>query len=177
MEVVWQSWNRMPLFSFSFLTNSSGPGITFPEFRNLTTLSLLPLVNNCFSLSSFFQSLLSFLWIGAQFPQVKFLSYGRILTLHYYFLLMCFLFSLGFLVFHLLYLPTHSSYFLKLFCRFLLSFSISLSSLSNSPLVPLFLILLIIVCCIALIPLRISGFYFSKLFLQESIRHFSFLGF
>merc|ERR1712210_320937 len=82
------------------------------EIRNLTTLSLLPLVNNCFSLSSFFQSLLYFLWMGAQFPQVKFLSYGRILTLHYYFLLMCFLFSLGFLVFHLLYLPTHSSYFL-----------------------------------------------------------------
>ena len=63
------------------------------EIRNLTTLSLLPLVNNCFSLSSFFQSLGSFLWIGAQFPQVKFLSYGRILTLHYYFLLMCILFS------------------------------------------------------------------------------------
>ena len=32
------------------------------EIRNLTTLSLLPLVNNCFSLSSFFQSLLYFLW-------------------------------------------------------------------------------------------------------------------
>jgi len=66
------------------------------EIRNLTTLSLLPLVNNCFSLSSFFQSLLSFLWIGAQFPQVKFLSYGRILTLHYYFLLMCILFSFSY---------------------------------------------------------------------------------
>ena len=89
------------------------------EIRNLTTLSLLPLVNNCFSLSSFFQSLLYFLWIGAQFPQVKFLSYGRILTLHYYFLLMCFLFSLGFLVFHLLYLPTHSSYFHIIFYYFL----------------------------------------------------------
>merc|ERR1712037_35591 len=62
------------------------------EVRNLTTLSLLPLVNNCFSLSSFFQSLLSFLWIGAQFPQVKFLSYARILTLYYYFLLLCILF-------------------------------------------------------------------------------------
>ena len=49
--------------------------------------------NNGFSLSSFFLSLLSFLWIGAQFPQEKFLSYGRILTLHYYFLLMCILFS------------------------------------------------------------------------------------
>merc|ERR1739838_221370 len=62
------------------------------EVRNLTTLSLLPLVNNCFSLSFFFQSFLSFLWIGAQFPQVKFLSYARILTLYYYFLLMCILF-------------------------------------------------------------------------------------
>ena len=49
--------------------------------------------NNGFSLSSFFLLFLSFLWIGAQFPQEKFLSYGRILTLHYYFLLMCILFS------------------------------------------------------------------------------------
>ena len=48
------------------------------------------------SLSSLFLSSLSFLWIGAQFPQEKFLSYGRILTLHYYFLLMCILMSLGF---------------------------------------------------------------------------------
>merc|ERR1711933_234680 len=64
----------------------------FGEFRNLTTLCLL--FFNGFSLSSFFLSLLSFLWIGAQFPQEKFLSYGRILTLHYYFLLMCILFSL-----------------------------------------------------------------------------------
>jgi ubiquinol-cytochrome c reductase cytochrome b subunit len=53
----------------------------FGEIRNLTTLCLLPLVNNGFSLSSFFLSLLSFLWIGAQFPQEKFLSYGRIFTL------------------------------------------------------------------------------------------------
>ena len=72
------------------------------EIRNLTTLSLLPLVNNCFSLSSFFQSLLSFLWIGAQFPQEKFLSYGRILTLHYYFLLMCILFSFSNIFFGIL---------------------------------------------------------------------------
>ena len=66
----------------------------FGEIRNLTTLCLLN--NNGFSLSSFFLSLLSFLWIGAQFPQEKFLSYGRILTLHYYFLLMCILFSFTF---------------------------------------------------------------------------------
>merc|ERR1711910_145914 len=65
----------------------------FGEIRNLTTLSLLPLVNNCFSLSFFFLSFLSFLWIGAQFPQVKFLSYARILTSYYYFLLMCILFT------------------------------------------------------------------------------------
>merc|ERR1711964_346259 len=64
----------------------------FGEIRNLTTFCLLPLVNNCFSLSFFFQSFLSFLRIGAQFPQVKFLSYARILTLYYYFLLMCILF-------------------------------------------------------------------------------------
>merc|ERR1711902_447085 len=63
----------------------------FGEIRNLTALCLLN--NNGFSLSFFFLSLISFLWIGAQFPQEKFLSYGRILTLHYYFLLMCFLFS------------------------------------------------------------------------------------
>merc|ERR1712141_411201 len=65
----------------------------FGEIRNLTTLCLLPLVNNGFSLSFFFLSFLSFLWIGAQFPQEKFLSYARILTLYYYFLLMCILFS------------------------------------------------------------------------------------
>ena len=66
----------------------------FGEIRNLTTLCLLK--NNGFSLSqsSFFLSSLSFLWIGAQFPQEKFLSYGRILTLDYSFLLMCIFFSL-----------------------------------------------------------------------------------
>merc|ERR1712151_208129 len=60
------------------------------EVRNLTTLCLLN--NNSFSLSLFFLSFLSFLWIGAQFPQEKSLSYARILTLYYYFLLMCILF-------------------------------------------------------------------------------------
>merc|ERR1712217_743501 len=62
----------------------------FGEIRNLTTFCLLN--NNSFSLSSFFLSVLIFLWIGAQFPQEKFLSYARILTLYYYFLLMCILF-------------------------------------------------------------------------------------
>merc|ERR1712151_747818 len=63
----------------------------FGEIRNLTTLCLLN--NNGFSLSFFSLSSLSFLWIGAQFPQEKFLSYARILTLDYYFLLMCIFFS------------------------------------------------------------------------------------
>merc|ERR1712127_1042663 len=65
----------------------------FGEIRNLTTFTRLMDYNNGFSISSFFLSLLSFLWIGAQFPQEKFLSYGRILTLDYYFLLMCILLS------------------------------------------------------------------------------------
>merc|ERR1712161_72319 len=67
----------------------------FGEIRNLTTFVRLMDCNNGFSLSFFFFSFLSFLWIGAQFPQEKFLSYGRILTLYYYFLLMCILFSTG----------------------------------------------------------------------------------
>merc|ERR1711948_104277 len=52
----------------------------FGEVRNLTTFTRLN--NNGFSLS-----FLSFLWTGAQFPQEKFLSYARILTFYYYFLL------------------------------------------------------------------------------------------
>merc|ERR1712231_16678 len=65
----------------------------FGEIRNLTTFTRLMDCNNGFSLSFFFGLFLSFLWIGAQFPQEKFLSYARISTLHYYFLLMCILFS------------------------------------------------------------------------------------
>merc|ERR1712167_90917 len=61
----------------------------FPEIRNLTTFTRLVDCNNGFSISFFFLSFLSFLWIGAQFPQEKFLSYARVLTLYYYFLLMC----------------------------------------------------------------------------------------
>merc|ERR1711937_23838 len=61
----------------------------FGEIRNLTTFTRLMDCNNGFSLSFFFSLFLSFLWIGAQFPQEKFLSYARILALDYYFLLMC----------------------------------------------------------------------------------------
>ena len=95
--------NRLMVFGIMFISyflslTSIFTFFFFGEIRNLTTFCLLPLVNNGFSLSSFFLSLLSFLWIGAQFPQEKFLSYGRILTLHYYFLLMCILFSNFFLL-------------------------------------------------------------------------------
>ena len=76
---------------FIILLTSIFTFFIFGEIRNLTALCLLN--NNGFSLSSFFLCSLSFLWIGAQFPQEKFLSYGRILTLHYYFLLMCILLS------------------------------------------------------------------------------------
>merc|ERR1712179_690402 len=65
----------------------------FGEIRNLTTFTRLVYCNSCFSITFFFLGFLSFLWIGAQFPQEKFLSYARILTLYYYFLLMCILFS------------------------------------------------------------------------------------
>merc|ERR1712160_56398 len=64
----------------------------FGEIRNLTTFTRLMDCNNGFSISFFFLSFLSFLWIGAQFPQERFLSYARILTLYFYFLLMCILF-------------------------------------------------------------------------------------
>merc|ERR1711907_494110 len=65
----------------------------FPEIRNLTTFTRLIDCNNGFSISFFFLCFVSFLWIGAQFPQEKFLSYARILTLDFYFLIMCILFS------------------------------------------------------------------------------------
>jgi len=80
---------------FIILLTSIFTFFTFGEIRNLTALCLLN--NNGFSLSSFFLCGLSFLWIGAQFPQEKFLSYGRILTLHYYFLLACILLSFNLL--------------------------------------------------------------------------------
>merc|ERR1711948_165025 len=55
------------LDGFIILLTSIFTFFFFGEIRNLTTLCLLN--NNSFSLSSFFLSSLSFLWIGAQFPQ------------------------------------------------------------------------------------------------------------
>merc|ERR1712032_639149 len=65
----------------------------FGEIRNLTTFSRLVQFNNGFLISFFFGLFLSLIWIGAQFPQEKFLSYARILTLEYYILVACILFS------------------------------------------------------------------------------------
>merc|ERR1711998_812172 len=48
---------------------------------------------NSFYLWFWFFSLLSLVWIGGQFPQDNFLSYARLLTLYYYFLFICILFS------------------------------------------------------------------------------------
>ena len=79
---------------FIVLLTSIFTFFSFGEIRNLTTFLLS--INNPFSLSftySFFLLAISFLWIGPQFPQDNFLSYSRILTFHYYFLLICILFS------------------------------------------------------------------------------------
>merc|ERR1712134_160674 len=68
----------------------------FGEIRNLTTFTRLVHSNSgsSFFISSFFSSVICFLWIGAQLPQEKFISYGRILTLdYYYFIIMCVLVS------------------------------------------------------------------------------------
>merc|ERR1712138_94994 len=81
----------------------------FGEIMYLTTITRLMECNNGFSISFFFLSFLSFVCIGAQFPQEKFLSYGRILTLDYYFLLMCILIFI-----FLLILSLGTFYFLTL---------------------------------------------------------------
>mmetsp|Transcript_12089 Transcript_12089/g.24443 ORF Transcript_12089/g.24443 Transcript_12089/m.24443 type:complete len:196 (+) Transcript_12089:102-689(+) len=56
-----------------------------------------------------------------QFPQEKFLSYGRILTLHYYLLLMCILFSYVF--FFLIFLVSEGLLFVSFFWTSFHSFS------------------------------------------------------
>jgi quinol-cytochrome oxidoreductase complex cytochrome b subunit len=73
---------------------------TFFYFMRSVSMSYYFIVFTCsrfngIYLSFWFLSLLSFVWIGGQFPQDNFLSYGRILTLHYYFLLICILFSIS----------------------------------------------------------------------------------
>merc|ERR1712010_268288 len=70
--------------------------ILFGEIKNLTTFTRLVYCNSgsSFFISSFFSTVICFLWIGAQLPQEKFISYGRILTLDYYYIIiMCILVS------------------------------------------------------------------------------------
>merc|ERR1712193_287628 len=59
---------------FIILLTSILTFILFGEIRNLTTFTRLISINNAssFFISSFFSSVISFLWIGAQLPQEKF---------------------------------------------------------------------------------------------------------
>merc|ERR1712097_168786 len=56
----------------------------FGEIRNLSTFIKFMDCKNGFSITFFFLLSVCILWIGAQFPQEIYLSYARILTLHYY---------------------------------------------------------------------------------------------
>ena len=62
----------------------------FAEIRNLKTFTKLLYYNNVFSI---FLLYFYFCWIGAQFPLLLFLSYGRLFTLDFHFLLICILFT------------------------------------------------------------------------------------
>merc|ERR1711992_473613 len=62
------------------------------EIRMITIFTRLMDCNNGFYLYIFFLSFLSFLWIGAQFPLEKFLSYARIMTFYYFFFFFFFFF-------------------------------------------------------------------------------------
>merc|ERR1712212_1206835 len=70
--------------------------ILFGEaIKNISTLSRLTYFNGNFSISCscFFLTIICNLWIGAQFPKEIFISYGRILTLFYYFIIIYILFG------------------------------------------------------------------------------------
>merc|ERR1711862_592731 len=65
----------------------------FGEVRNLTTFNRINSNGFSLAISFFFLTFVAFVWIGAQFPQEKFISYARILSIYYYFLLVCILVS------------------------------------------------------------------------------------
>jgi quinol-cytochrome oxidoreductase complex cytochrome b subunit len=75
--------------------------LIFYYFMRSVSMSFYYLVFTCSRFSGFYYlsfwllSFISSVWIGGQFPQDNFLSYGRILTLHYYFLVICILFSMS----------------------------------------------------------------------------------
>merc|ERR1712196_405589 len=58
--------------------------LLFGEIRNLSTFIKFMDCKNGFSITFFYLLSVCILWIGAQFPQEIYLSYARILTLHYY---------------------------------------------------------------------------------------------
>ena len=65
----------------------------FGEIRILIIFIRLMDYNNSFSIIFLLFIFLLFLWIGAQFPLEKFLSYGRILIFYYYSVCVCVLLS------------------------------------------------------------------------------------
>ena len=85
-------WTLYPPLSTS-LMSLSPIGIDILLYGLL--LSGLPgLFGSNFCISCFFLIIICFLWIGAQLPQEIFISYGRILTLFYYFIIIYLLFVL-----------------------------------------------------------------------------------
>ena len=73
---------------FIFLLSSILFLLFFLESSSISTLTKLYFHSNYFTISTFIYSYLILLLIGGQFPLDIFLSYARILTLYYYFLLM-----------------------------------------------------------------------------------------
>merc|ERR1711904_568168 len=69
---------------FIVLITSISIIILFVELRNLSSFLRLVHNNCCFSIISLFFINFSFLYFGAQFPQSNFLSTVRILTFHFY---------------------------------------------------------------------------------------------
>ena len=67
--------------------------ILFYFMRSLSFYFITLFTNrfNGFYLCFRFLLIFSFIWIGGQFPVDNFLSYGRILTLHYFYILICIL--------------------------------------------------------------------------------------
>ena len=59
----------------------------FGEIKNLSTFTKLSTISNSYTITSYILTFITFCFIGGQLPQHNLLSYSRILTLHYYFLL------------------------------------------------------------------------------------------
>ena len=73
------------LMLFLSLLGSLGDSLGEPSF-------MFPMDRTHDASACFFLIIICFLWIGAQLPQEIFISYGRILTLFYYFIIIYLLF-------------------------------------------------------------------------------------